>query len=351
MLVRNCNCLCTTDMEWEGDGWEGVYTGEVLWRVYIGGVLWSVYAGKVLVEGKEMVGKMWENGKFTSTCPCTGKPSPTRHTAKTFAEDETEETKTQIASHSSACPLDSGTVSRYDDVLQISSPLTDYLVSSLVTFVCDRGLTLVGNASMTCLSGGHWSGPAPQCNPGSCPLTFLPSSHLLLNGAASYSTTNIFYCEFGYFLQGVANQMCQSDGTWSSPLPICVSLPCDPLDIPSNGKAYFSIANGLSIGSGNYGNTTVHFSPGDAAQFSCDGGSSLETQMGRGPHPIRLAHLTGHTLQEVLHVGGEAIKKEMGTRKECEGTGSYGRMVVFTGLKKCSKYIQSALLISSMFVP
>ena len=72
--------------------------------------------------------------------------------------------------------------------------------------------------------------------------------------------------------------------------------------------------------------------------------------MGRGPHPISLAHLTGHTLQEVLHVGGEAIKKEMGTRKECEGTGSYGRMVVFTGLKKCSKYIQSALLISSMFV-
>ena len=63
MLVRNCNCLCKTDMEWEGDGWEGVYTGEVLWRVYIGGVLWSVYAGKVLVEGKEMVGKMWENGK------------------------------------------------------------------------------------------------------------------------------------------------------------------------------------------------------------------------------------------------------------------------------------------------
>ena len=43
MLVINCNCLCTTDMEWEGDGWDG---GEVLWRVYIGGVLWSVYAGK-----------------------------------------------------------------------------------------------------------------------------------------------------------------------------------------------------------------------------------------------------------------------------------------------------------------
>ena len=55
-------------------------------------------------------------------------------------------------------------------------------------------------------------------------------------------------------------------------------VPCDPLDIPSNGKAYFSIANGLSIGSGNYGNTTVHFSPGDAAQFSCDGGSSLVGQ-------------------------------------------------------------------------
>ena len=76
MLVRNCNCLCTTDMEWKGDGWEGVYTGEVLWRVYIGGVLWrvyiggvlwSVYAGKVLVEGREMVGKMWENGKVMRT--------------------------------------------------------------------------------------------------------------------------------------------------------------------------------------------------------------------------------------------------------------------------------------------
>ena len=55
-------------------------------------------------------------------------------------------------------------------------------------------------------------------------------------------------------------------------------MPCDPLDIPSNGKAYFSIASGLGIGSGNYGNTTVRFSPGDAARFSCDGGFSLVGQ-------------------------------------------------------------------------
>ena len=55
-------------------------------------------------------------------------------------------------------------------------------------------------------------------------------------------------------------------------------VPCDPLDIPSNGKADFSIANGLGIRSGNYGNATVRFSPGDAARFSCDGGFSLVGQ-------------------------------------------------------------------------
>ena len=69
---------------------------------------------------------------------------------------------------------------------------------------------------------------------------------------------------------------------------------------------------------------------------------------GTRPCPIRLAHLTGHALQEVPKftiedvcgvVGGGTIEEEMGTRKECDRTGSYGRMVVVTGLKKCSKYI------------
>ena len=69
---------------------------------------------------------------------------------------------------------------------------------------------------------------------------------------------------------------------------------------------------------------------------------------GTRPRPIRLTHLTGHALQEVPKftiedvggvVGGGTIEEEMGTRKECDRTGSYGRMVVVTGLKKCSKYI------------
>ena len=56
-------------------------------------------------------------------------------------------------------------------------------------------------------------------------------------------------------------------------------VPCDPLVIPSNGKAYFSVANGLDIRwSGNYSNATIRFSPSDATRFSCDGGFSLVGQ-------------------------------------------------------------------------
>ena len=56
------------------------------------------------------------------------------------------------------------------------------------------------------------------------------------------------------------------------------TVPCDQLEIPSNGKAYFSIASDLGISPGGPTNSSVRLSPGDAARFSCDGGFLLVGQ-------------------------------------------------------------------------
>ena len=70
MLVRNCNCMCTTDMEWEGDGWDGVYTGEVLWRVHwwsvVECVCWESVSGKE-GDGWEDVGE-WKSDANNLSC-------------------------------------------------------------------------------------------------------------------------------------------------------------------------------------------------------------------------------------------------------------------------------------------
>ena len=80
-------------------------------------------------------------------------------------------------------------------------------------------------------------------------------------------------------------------------------------------------------------------------QYSLPGLTRDTGGLGTRPCSVRLTHLTGHAQQEVPKftvegvggvVGGGATDEEMGTRKEGEGTGSYGRMVVVRGLKnKC----------------
>ncbi|XP_071962212.1 CUB and sushi domain-containing protein 3-like isoform X2 [Antedon mediterranea] len=98
-----------------------------------------------------------------------------------------------------------------------------YSTSDKVTYACQEGFYLVGNAVITC-DVGNWTGTglttcAPQyyCpDPGTpangdrcCQEVFIPT------------VTLKFYCNTDYILIGNKEISCQTDGTWNTVAPVC----------------------------------------------------------------------------------------------------------------------------------
>ena len=52
---------------------------------------------------------------------------------------------------------------------------------------------------------------------------------------STVTSTCDFTCDPGYELQGSSSVVCQPDGTWSTPPPVCVLQQCDELRIPHLG--------------------------------------------------------------------------------------------------------------------
>ncbi|NWR45865.1 CR2 protein, partial [Regulus satrapa] len=97
-----------------------------------------------------------------------------------------------------------------------------------VNYICEPGFSLLGTASIYCTASGAWSHPPPVCQAVKCPQppsithgrskgnssgTFPPGA------AVSYS------CEPGYSLLGNALIQCTASGSWSQPLPQCKGEP------------------------------------------------------------------------------------------------------------------------------
>uniref|UniRef100_A0A8C5TXZ4 Sushi domain-containing protein n=1 Tax=Malurus cyaneus samueli TaxID=2593467 RepID=A0A8C5TXZ4_9PASS len=89
-----------------------------------------------------------------------------------------------------------------------------------VSYTCNRGYSLVGNAFINCTVSGVWSQPLPQCKGGSVlPLLFgIPS----IKGNTYRSGTNItLECDDGFMLEGISHTQCQEDFSWDPPVPAC----------------------------------------------------------------------------------------------------------------------------------
>ncbi|KAI8510762.1 hypothetical protein Bbelb_116780 [Branchiostoma belcheri] len=106
-----------------------------------------------------------------------------------------------------------------------------------VTFECDQGYTLNGATSATCQADETWSNPVPTCTPVQCPARAAPANGAVTpTRAVSYPNGVTFTCNSGYTLNGQATPTCQADGTWSHPAPTCQAKACPQLPILNNGN-------------------------------------------------------------------------------------------------------------------
>ncbi|NXE50420.1 C4BPA protein, partial [Casuarius casuarius] len=106
--------------------------------------------------------------------------------------------------------------------------MDDFSYAAAVTYTCDPGHPLMGQASIFCTTEdgvhGVWSGPPPRCGEVNC-----PPPPTIANGKHNHQSSDKFLpgmtvqytCRNGYSLIGNASINCTALGTWSRPRPRC----------------------------------------------------------------------------------------------------------------------------------
>lgn len=100
------------------------------------------------------------------------------------------------------------------------------------TAVCDEGFQLVGHARRNCLSNG-WNEHPPSCEAVSCddPPDVLNAERVDSSEAPfEYRTVVTYRCLMGSLI-GSPNIWCRANRTWSTPLPQCKDITCEPPNI------------------------------------------------------------------------------------------------------------------------
>ncbi|NXH95528.1 DAF1 protein, partial [Pachycephala philippinensis] len=93
-----------------------------------------------------------------------------------------------------------------------------------VSYICEPGFSLLGTASIYCTPSGAWSHSPPVCQAGKC-LQPPNITNGRLKGNTSdtfpYGAAVSYSCNPGYSLLGNASISCTVSGAWSQPLPQC----------------------------------------------------------------------------------------------------------------------------------
>ncbi|XP_035665048.1 sushi, von Willebrand factor type A, EGF and pentraxin domain-containing protein 1-like, partial [Branchiostoma floridae] len=108
---------------------------------------------------------------------------------------------------------------------------------NMVSFTCNTGYVLTGTATASCKADGSWSNAVPTCSRRQCPLLASPSNGVRTptTGSNFFQDIVSFRCNTGYILTGDATTTCQADGSWSNTVPTCTPVRCQSLTHPANG--------------------------------------------------------------------------------------------------------------------
>ncbi|CAI8033447.1 CUB and sushi domain-containing protein 1, partial [Geodia barretti] len=101
------------------------------------------------------------------------------------------------------------------------------------TYTCNEGYKLDGVSTRTCGPDGQWSPEEPKCL-AMCPTPTDPANGMVVAEGNCEGDTATYTCNEGYKLDGVETTTCGPDGQWSSDRPVCLAI-CHSLSDPPNG--------------------------------------------------------------------------------------------------------------------
>ncbi|XP_076036539.1 CUB and sushi domain-containing protein 3-like [Oratosquilla oratoria] len=105
------------------------------------------------------------------------------------------------------------------------------------TFTCTPGYRLIGAQTVSCMLGGQWSDVAPVCRFVDCgvPEDTLDGQVTLVNGTTFLNSVAAYECGEDFWLDGPEHRVCLSDGRWSGVAPICMLMSCSEPVAPHDG--------------------------------------------------------------------------------------------------------------------
>nr|XP_025034328.1 complement decay-accelerating factor-like isoform X3 [Pelodiscus sinensis] len=143
----------------------------------------------------------------------------------------------------------------------------EFIFGSAVTYFCDEGFSLIGEASIHCTTNdqvnGEWSGQAPECKGKPCRQLEVENGRVELFDL-HFGATVSFSCDDGYRMIGPASAQCVLRGNgvdWDKEVPRCKAIPClPPPNIPHGSHNHLG---------------EEEFVFGSLVTYSCDKGFSL----------------------------------------------------------------------------
>ncbi|OCT85434.1 E-selectin [Xenopus laevis] len=112
----------------------------------------------------------------------------------------------------------------------------EFQYNSKCSFSCNEGFILTGSKSVQCTSSGSWSSDVPACQVVQCDTLKDPTNGFVkCPENLEYNSTCSFTCAEGYNLVGLSEVQCLASGDWMSPPPICEVVQCTSLNNPKNG--------------------------------------------------------------------------------------------------------------------
>uniref|UniRef100_A0A8V5H5C5 Uncharacterized protein n=1 Tax=Melopsittacus undulatus TaxID=13146 RepID=A0A8V5H5C5_MELUD len=126
--------------------------------------------------------------------------------------------------------------------IPFGDPLTSSLhFGSTVKYICVDGFLLKGESTIRCQADGSWSLPLPECIPVECPQPEEIQNGIVDVQGLTFLSTALYTCKPGFELLGNTTILCGEDGQWLGGRPACKPIQCPrPKKIP-NGK--YSVTN------------------------------------------------------------------------------------------------------------
>ncbi|XP_069182645.1 sushi, von Willebrand factor type A, EGF and pentraxin domain-containing protein 1 [Procambarus clarkii] len=121
------------------------------------------------------------------------------------------------------CP-DIATLNKSDELTSLRyEPPEETRMSTVVTFTCTPGSSLVGAHQITCLPSGNWSAPIPRCEKDKC-VPPAPPLNGIVSGEGPFHAGDVIEvkCSPNYMMEGQPLIVCQEDGQWSDEIPNCL---------------------------------------------------------------------------------------------------------------------------------